>query len=161
VDREQILRMLGEREAVGRAEMARLEEEAARLTVLIEGCRREVDRLAIAREVLSGLAEELPGAVPVGHDLRPEPIVMDQLLAVLAQAGRPVRCKDVVAALGEDPAVARRVERVRNRLKKLTVAGRVTETQPTNSTSRRTCSTPRWTRSTLAANNPRPRSRAR
>ena len=34
-------------------------------------------------------------------------------------------------------------------------------TQPTNSTSRRTCSSPRWTRSTLAANSPRPRSRAR
>ena len=30
-----------------------------------------------------------------------------------------------------------------------------------DSTSRRMCSTPRWTRSTLAANSPRPRSRAR
>jgi hypothetical protein len=34
-------------------------------------------------------------------------------------------------------------------------------TQPTKSTSRLTCSTPRWTRSTSAANSPRPRSRAR
>lgn len=130
MDREQILRLLGEREAVGRAEVARLEEEAERLTVLIEDCRREVDRLAVAREVLSGLAEELPGAVPVGHDLRPEPIMMDQLLTILGDAGRPVRCKDVVAALGEDPAVARRVERVRNRLKKLAGQGRVVETEP-------------------------------
>jgi hypothetical protein len=130
VDRDQILRVLGEREAVGRAEVARLEEEAARISVLIEQCRREVDRLATASEVLSGLAEDLPGAVPAGHDPRPEPIVMDQLLVILAQAARPVRCKDVVAALGEDPAVPRRVERVRNRLKKLTVAGRVTETEP-------------------------------
>lgn len=129
MDREQILRMLSEREAVGRAEVARLEEEAARLAVLIEGCRREVDRLATAREVLSGLVEELPGAQPAGHDLRPEPIVVDQLLAILAEAGRPVRCKDVVAALGEDPS-ARRVERVRNRLKKLTTAGRVSEVEP-------------------------------
>lgn len=130
MDRDQILRVLGERETVGRAEVARLEEEAARITALIEQCRREVDRLAIAREVLSGLAEQLPGAQPAGQDLRPEPILMDQLLAILAAAGRPVRCRDVVAALGEDPAVARRVERVRNRLKKLTVAGRVTETEP-------------------------------
>jgi hypothetical protein len=75
-------------------------------------------------------AEEPPGAVPVGNDLRPEPIMMDQLLTILGAAGRPVRCKDVVAALGEDPAVARRVERVRNRLKKLAVAGRVVETEP-------------------------------
>jgi hypothetical protein len=80
--------MLDERETVGRAEVARLEEESARITVLIEQCRREVDRLATAREVLSGLVEQLPGAQPAGHDLRPEPILMDQLLAVLAQAGR-------------------------------------------------------------------------
>lgn len=130
MDREQILRMLDERETVGRVEVARLEEEAARLTVLIEACRREVDRLAIAREVLAGLSEELPGAVPVGRGLRPEPVLVDQLLTILGEAGRPVRCKDVVAALGEDPAVARRVERVRNRLKKLVVAGRVVETEP-------------------------------
>lgn len=129
MDREQILRMLGEREAVGRVEVARLEEEAARLAVLIEQCRWEVDRLVTAREVLSVLAEELPGAVSAGHDLRPEPIVVDQLLAILGEAGRPVRCKDVVAALGADPS-ARRVERVRNRLKKLVMAGRVTETEP-------------------------------
>jgi hypothetical protein len=111
------LRLLGEREAVGRAEVARLEEEAERITALIEECWREVERLATAREVLSGLAEQLAGAVPAGHDLRPEPIVMDQLLVVLAEAGRPVRCRDVLAARGEDPSVARRVERVRNRLK--------------------------------------------
>ena len=102
MDREQILRMLSEREAVGRAEVARLEEESARLAVLIEGCRREVDRLAIAREVLSGLAEELPGAVPAGHDLRPEPIMMDQLLTILDAAGRPVRCMTIDAPVVRD-----------------------------------------------------------
>lgn len=52
MDRDQILRILDDREAVGRAEVARLEEEAARITVLIEQCQREVDRLTIAREVL-------------------------------------------------------------------------------------------------------------
>jgi hypothetical protein len=130
VDRDQILRLLGEREAVGRAEVARLEQEAARIAGLIEECRREADRLAIAREVLSGLVEQLPGAVSAGHDLRPEPLVVDQLLAVLAAAGRPVRCRDVVAALGEDPSVPRRVEGVRHRLKKLVTAGRVSEVEP-------------------------------
>jgi hypothetical protein len=122
--------MLGEREAVGRAEVARLEDEAARIAGLIEECRREVDRLATAREVLAELVEELPGAVPAGHDLRPEPIVVDQLLTILAEAGRPMRCRDVVTALGEDPSVARRVERIRHRLKKLATVGRVVETEP-------------------------------
>jgi hypothetical protein len=130
VDRDQILRVLGEREAAGRAEVLRLEQEAARIGGLIEECRREVDRLAIAREVLSGLAEPLAGAVAAGRDLKPDAVFADQLLAVLAEAGRPVRCRDVVAALGEDPAVARHGERVRHRLKKLATAGRVIETEP-------------------------------
>jgi hypothetical protein len=94
------LRLLGEREAVGRAEVARLEEESERLTVLIEQCRREVDRLAIAREVLSGLAEELPGAVPAGHDLRPEPIMGLPEALIDFRAGHPPqdRLQDLVIA---------------------------------------------------------------
>ena len=122
MDREQILRMLGEREAVGRAGVDRLEEEAARLTVLIEGCRREGERLATAQEVLFGLVEELAGAVPAGHDLRPESVVMDQLMTILGEAGRPVRCRPW-SQRWVDPAVPQRVERVPNRLKKLPVAG--------------------------------------
>jgi hypothetical protein len=35
-----------------------------------------------------------------------------QLPAVLAEAGRPVRCREVVAVMGQDPAVARHGERV-------------------------------------------------
>jgi siroheme synthase len=130
VDRDQILRLLGEREAAGRAEVLRLEQEAARITGLIEECRREVDRVAIASEVLSGLVAEPAEAVPAGRDLKPDAVFADQLLAVLVEAGRPVRCRDVVAALGEDPAVARHTERVRHRLKKLVTAGRVSEVEP-------------------------------
>jgi precorrin-4 methylase len=130
VDRDQILRLLGEREAAGRAEVVRLEQEAARITGLIEECRREVERLAIAREVLSGLVAGPVGAAPAEQDLKPDAVSGDQLLAVLAGSGQPVRCRDVVAALGEDPSVARRVEGVRHRLKKLVAAGRVAEPQP-------------------------------
>jgi hypothetical protein len=130
MDRDQILRLLGEREAAGRAEVVRLEQEAARIGALIEECRREADRLAIAREVLSGLVAGPVGAVPAGRDLRPDAVFADQLLAVLTEAGRPVRCRDVVAALGEDPLVARHGERVRHRLKKLVTAGRVSEVEP-------------------------------
>jgi hypothetical protein len=130
VDRDQILRLLGEREAAGRAEVLRLEQEAVRITGLIEECRREVDRLAIASEVLSGLVAQPAVAVPAGRDLRPDAVFADRLLAVLAEAGRPVRCREVVAALGEDPLVARHGERVRHRLKKLVTAGRVSEVEP-------------------------------
>ena len=127
MDRDQILRLLGEREAAGRAEWLRLEQEAAQIAELIEGCRREVERLAITREVLSGLVTEPVGAAV---DLRPDEVFADQLLAVLADAGRPVRCREVVAVLGEDPAVARHGERVRHRLKKLVTAGLVSEVEP-------------------------------
>lgn len=110
--------------------MARLEQEAARIAGLIEQRRREADRLTVTREVLSGLVEQPVEAVPVGRDVDSGEVFADRLLAVLAEAGRPVRCRDVVTALGEDPLVARHGERVRHRLKKLAAAGRVSEVQP-------------------------------
>jgi hypothetical protein len=107
-----------------------LEQEAARIAELIEGCRWEVERLATAREVVSGLVGEPTGAVAVGRDLIPDGEGFTRrVLAVLAERG-PVRCREVVAALGEDPSVARHGERVRHRLKKLVTAGRVAEPQP-------------------------------
>jgi hypothetical protein len=130
VDGDQIMRLLAEREAAARVEWLRLEEEAARIAGLIEACRREIERLTVTREVLSGLvtgpAESMPAV--------PEPAVdgefADRLLAILAEAGRPLRCREVVAVMGEDPSVARHGERVRHRLKKLVTAGRVREVEP-------------------------------
>jgi len=130
VDRDQILRLLGEREAAGRVEWLRLEQEAGRIAGLIEACRQEIERLAITREVLSGLVTEPVGPVAAAADPSPDGAFADRLLVVLAEAGRAVRCRDVVAALGEDPAVARHGERVRHRLKKLVTAGRVAEVEP-------------------------------
>jgi len=71
VDRDQIVRLLGEREAAGRAEMLRLEQEAARIAGLIEECRREVERFAITREVLSGLVTEADWQAWTAADIRP------------------------------------------------------------------------------------------
>ena len=130
MDGDQILRLLGEREAAGRAEMLRLEQEAARIAGLIEGCRQEMERLAVTREVLSGLVTGPAEPVVAAPDPNPDGVFAGQLLTVLAEAGRPVRCREVVAALGEDPAVARHGERVRHRLKKLVTAGRVSEVEP-------------------------------
>jgi hypothetical protein len=55
VDGDQILRLLAEREAAARVEWLRLEQEAAQIAGLIEQCRREIERLTVTREVLSGL----------------------------------------------------------------------------------------------------------
>jgi hypothetical protein len=130
MDRDQILRLLGEREAAGRAEWLRLEQEAARIAGLIEGCRQEIERLAITREVLSGLVTGPAEPVAAATDPKPDGVFADQLLTVLAEMGRPVRCREVVAVLGEDPAVARHGERVRHRLKNLVKAGLVSEVEP-------------------------------
>lgn len=112
------------------AEVVRLEQEAARIAELIVECRREAGRLATAREVVSGLGAGPAGVVAAGQDLKPDAVVADQLLAVLVEVGRPVRCRDVVAALGEDRSVARNTERVRHWLKKLVTAGRAVEPEP-------------------------------
>lgn len=130
MDGDQILRLLAGREAAARAEWLRLEQEAARITALIEECRRETERLAITREVLSGLVTAPEEPVPAVSAADPVGDFADRLLVVLAEAGRPMRCREVVAVLGEDPSVARHGERVRHRLKKLVAAGLVREVEP-------------------------------
>jgi hypothetical protein len=125
VDGDQIMRLLAEREAAARVEWLRLEEEAARIAGLIEACRREIERLTVTREVLSGLVTGPAESMPAVPEPAVDGVFADQLLTILAEAGRPLRCREVVGVMGEDPAVARHGERVRHRLKKLVTAGRV------------------------------------
>lgn len=127
MDGDQILRLLAEREAAARVEWLRLEQEAAQIGGLIEECRREIERLTVTREVLSGLVTVPAEPVSAAPAPPPDGVFADQLLTILAEAGRPLRCREVVAVMGEDPAVARHGERVRHRLKKLVTAGRVIE----------------------------------
>jgi hypothetical protein len=132
---DEVLRLLGERETACRAEADRLEVEQERIAGLLADCRVELERLVVAREVVAGLtvASAVPVVVaPAGGGM---PGVENtefgrRLLAVLAGHAGLMRCRDVVAALGEDPSVARHVERARHRLKKLTAAGLVAEPEP-------------------------------
>lgn len=130
MDGDQIMRLLAEREAAARVEWLRLEEEAARIAGLIEACRREIERLTVTREVLSGLVTGAAEPVSAASVPALDGEFADQLLAILAEAGRPLRCREVVAVMGENPSVARHGERVRHRLKKLVTAGRVREVEP-------------------------------
>jgi hypothetical protein len=128
---EAVLRLLDEREAAYLAELGQLEVGAARIAELMTRCRRELERVATAREVVGDLplahpaAADAAGVVGVGVDAQ---VFAERVLAVLAERGGPVRCREVVAALGEDPRAAREVERVRHRLKKLVAAGLVGQT---------------------------------
>lgn len=137
MDVGEVLQLLDEREAACRVEADRLQAEAERIGALLASCRRELERLVAAREVVGELMMGYPGAVVMpetvagvaspGGDVE---AFAKQVLAVLAERGRPVRCREIVQALGEDPLVARHVERVRHRLKKLRAAGQVAETAP-------------------------------
>jgi hypothetical protein len=134
---DEVLRLLGEQETMCRAEVERLDAEQARLADLLAACRVELERLVVAREVVAGLARQpVPpmvaavasagGGVPAGESTE----FGQRLLHVLAEHAGPMRCRQVVAALGEDPRVARHGERVRHRLKKLVAAGVVIEPEP-------------------------------
>lgn len=136
MDVGEVLGLLDDREAACRAEADRLQAEAERIGALLAGCRQELERLVTAREVVGELAVAYPvvampvmgvGVVAPGGDIE---AFTKQVLAVLAERGRPVRCREVVAGLGEDPSVARHVERVRHRLKKLCAGGRVAQIAP-------------------------------
>jgi hypothetical protein len=133
VDVDGVLRLLGEQETMCRAEVERLEAEQARIAGLLASCRVELERLVVAREVVAGLGLLPPvaaaaspgGGVPALQGTE----FGQQLLTVLAAHAGPMRCREVVAALGEDPQVARHGERVRHRLKKLVAADLVIESE--------------------------------
>lgn len=134
---EEVRRLLAERETAFKLEAERLEAEVERIAGLLAACRKELERLVVAREVvgelpqhrLSACWEARDGSVVLAADAGPSAFA-DQLVEVLAELGRPVRCQEVVARLGEDAGVPRYVERVRHWLKKLKAAGRVMEAEP-------------------------------
>jgi hypothetical protein len=108
-----------------------------RIGELLAVCQAELERLVTARGVVGELVVTHPVKAPAQINgivlmagTREVEVFTDRVLAVLAERGRAVRCQEVVAALGEDATVARHVERVRHRLKKLAVAGRVEEMTP-------------------------------
>jgi len=129
-----VLQLLDEREAACRAEADRLQCEAERIGALLAVCRQELERLVTARDVVGELTVAYPAAAVmperVAGAAAPGGDVEAFTVRVLGERGRPMRCREVVAALGEDPLVARHVERVRHRLKKLCAAGQVAEPAP-------------------------------
>jgi hypothetical protein len=99
--RDEVLRLLAEREAACRVELERLAAEAERIGGLIEACRVELERVATARTVVgelvaatettttavAGPSGELSAA---GGDAR---AFAEQVLDLLTARGHPVRCR--------------------------------------------------------------------
>lgn len=57
---EEVLGLLAERETAFRAEADRLEAEAERIAGLLAACRKELERLVVAREVIGELPQHRP-----------------------------------------------------------------------------------------------------
>jgi hypothetical protein len=139
---EEVLALLREREASCRREAERLRGEAERITALLAVCEQELARVATAYQVVGELPVAHGAAEPVAHIPSPRAQApapgggevagevgefAARVLTVLAAYAGPVRCRQVVEALGLE-ATPREVERVRHQLKKAAAAGRVVQT---------------------------------
>lgn len=138
-------RILEELVAGCRGNVERLRGELERIGRLLGDAERELERLVAARQVLSELPDVHPPTVEVklpaartaparpgaggGADRRrvEREVFTATVLDIVSASRSPMRCKDVVAALGGDPEVPREVEKVRHHLKREKEAGRVLE----------------------------------
>jgi hypothetical protein len=109
------------------AEQARtqIDDLAARLRELDEA----IDHLQITRKTLLSLAGE-PGTEPAeAPPVLPGHPLYQQILAVFADAGRPMRARDLCQAL-DLPIVPKNTENIRAKLKRLASRGILAETEP-------------------------------
>ncbi|MGW7696801.1 hypothetical protein ACWGMA_49810 [Streptomyces asiaticus] len=122
--------MLEELVAGCRVNVERLRGEIERIGKLLADAARELERLLTARQVLSGLRDAHPPTMgvklPAPRAGRPEPgsgggaerrrvegeAFIVAVLDVLSGSRSPMRCKDVVAALGGDVEVPLEAEKV-------------------------------------------------
>ena len=109
------------------AEQARtmIDDLAARLRELDEA----IDHLQITRKTLLSLAGE-----PVTEPDAPPPVLpghpaYQQILTVFADAGRPMRARDLCQA-PDLPIVPKNTENIRSKLKRLASRGILVETEP-------------------------------
>jgi hypothetical protein len=106
---------------------AQIEDLAARLRELDEA----IDHLRITRKTLLSLAGE-----PAAEPAQPPPVLpghplYQQILAVIAEAGRPMRARDLCQALDLPPHIApKNTENIRSKLKRLASRGILVETEP-------------------------------
>jgi hypothetical protein len=102
-----------------------IEDLAARLRELDEA----IDHLQITRKTQLSLAGE-----PAAEPAEPPPALpghpaYQQILAVFAEAGRPMRARDLCQAL-DLPIVPKNTENIRSKLKRLASRGVLVETEP-------------------------------
>lgn len=132
--------------AACRSDVERIRGEWERIGVLLAAREAELARAVTAQEVLTALPGVHPPTVEVkfpaprgGSATAPVEVggalaraeareeFTAQVLDLLSASRVPMRCKDVVTALGGDAEVAREVEKVRHHLKRAKREGLVRE----------------------------------
>ncbi|MBT2395371.1 hypothetical protein [Streptomyces sp. ISL-100] len=114
--RDEVLRLLQEREAACRGEADRLRQEAERIAELLTACEEELARISTACQVVGELpmvhtpAGPVRPPVPSPHAEMFRPgraevrdageVLTEQVLEVLTGPAGPVRCRQVVEGLG-------------------------------------------------------------
>jgi hypothetical protein len=129
-----LLDRIGAREATlaREAEQTRalIDELAAKLRDLDEA----IDHLRITRKTLLALADEPQPRTEPAALMAPPPVLPDhpayqQILAVFADTGRPMRARDLCQAM-DMPIVSKNTENIRSKLKRLVSRGILVETEP-------------------------------
>ena len=122
-----VLDPLAEREQAVRARTDHLRVQLEQLASQAAQLEAELADLAVTRKVLLELGAdqaELPGPAAL-----PGNPAYQHILAALADAGAPVRAKDLCHALdlGQEP---KNIEGIRSKLKRLVARGLITEPEP-------------------------------
>ena len=99
------------------------------LTAKFDELDEAIDHLRITRKTLLSLADEPDPAPAVLPPVRPAHPAYQQILAVFADSGQPLRARDLCQAL-DLPIVSKNTENIRSKLKRLVSKGILVETEP-------------------------------
>ncbi|MEV4376710.1 hypothetical protein [Streptosporangium sp. NPDC049644] len=112
---------------IGEAEQTRIliDDLTARLRELDEA----LDHLRITRKTVISLADKPDTATAAPSPELPDHPAYQQILAVFADVGQPMRARDLCQVL-DLPIVAKNTENIRAKLKRLVSKGILVETEP-------------------------------
>ncbi|MFE0458742.1 hypothetical protein ACFW1A_05700 [Kitasatospora sp. NPDC058965] len=116
-----------EREIAAQAEQTR--EQITQLTAVLDELGRAAEEVRITRKTLLELPEPAPPAPSASAPELPGGAAYQEIMAVFAQAGGPLRARGVCQALDLDLA-PNNINNVRMKLKRLTGRNILTEPEP-------------------------------
>jgi hypothetical protein len=124
-----LLGKIDAREAVLTREAEQTQARISELTARLRELDEAIDHLQITRKTLLALADE-PDPEPTSMPaVLPDHPAYQQILAVFADTGRPLRARDLCQAL-DLPIVSKNTENIRSKLKRLVSRGVLIETEP-------------------------------